>query len=126
MLRSGRFWNIAFRTFHIAVIGILLGGHVFDVPESRLWGPLWLVIGSGAALTALEAWSNWYWPHQGRGVLVMAKVLLLCVIPFAWTCRVPILLTVVVIASVGSHMPGRFRYYSLYYRQVLKCRPDSG
>ncbi len=29
---------------------------------------------------------------------------------------------VVVLASVGSHMPARYRYYSILYRQVFRCR----
>ena len=36
-----------------------------------------------------------------------------------WDYRLPILLAVVVIASVGSHMSGRFRYYSVLYREVI-------
>jgi hypothetical protein len=38
---------------------------------------------------------------------------------------VPILLLVLVLASVGSHMPRRFRYYSLVHRRVLEegCGP---
>jgi hypothetical protein len=32
---------------------------------------------------------------------------------------------VVVIASVGSHMPGRFRHYSVVYRRVIHDVPGS-
>jgi len=52
------------------------------------------------------------------GLAVVLKLALLCVIPFAWSARVPILFVVVVIAGVGAHMPGRFRHYSLLYRGV--------
>ena len=41
-LRHQRACNIAFRTVHIAATGILLGGHVFDVEQSRLRGSLYL------------------------------------------------------------------------------------
>lgn len=51
--------------------------------------------------------------------MTLAKLALLCLVPLAWEYRVPILLLVVVIASVGSHMSGRFRYYSVVYRRVI-------
>jgi hypothetical protein len=36
-----------------------------------------------------------------------------------WEQRVPLLLAVVVLASVGSHAPRRVRHYSLWYRRVM-------
>jgi len=36
-----------------------------------------------------------------------------------WEQRVWLLMLVLVIGSVGSHMPGRFRYYSLLHRRVI-------
>ena len=116
---SARAWNIAFRTAHIGVTGVLLGGHVFDVsPEQlRLW--LYLTIATGAGLTALEAYPKPRWLHQGRGVLVLTKLALLLAITVLWDQRVYLLAVVVILASVGSHMPARFRYYSVIYRRVL-------
>ena len=57
--------------------------------------------------------------------MVLAKMALLCLVPFWWAGRVPILLLVVVIASVGSHMPARLRYYSLLYRRHFKTKPPA-
>ena len=51
--------------------------------------------------------------------MVMAKLLLICFVLLAWDYRLPILLGVIVIGSVGSHMSGRFRYYSVIYREVI-------
>jgi hypothetical protein len=115
-----RAWNIGVRTAHIAVTGILLGGHVFDVAAARLVPFLWAAIATGGVLVALEAWPATRWLHQGRGLMVLVKLVLLCLIPFAWPHRVPILVAIAVVASVGSHMPARFRYYSLLYREVQK------
>lgn len=115
-----RAWNIGVRTAHIAFTGTLLGGHVFDVAAARLVPVLWAAIASGAVLVVLEAYSGIRWLHQGRGLMVLGKLGLLCAVPFAWPHRVPILVGVIVLASVGSHMPGRFRYYSVLYREVLK------
>lgn len=120
--------NIGLRTAHIAAMGVLLGGHAFDVAPERLRLALWLTIGTGAALAAVESGFRLLWLHQGRGFMTLAKLALLCVVPVAWESRLPILLTVVVIASVGSHMPGRYRYYSVVFRRVIHdgCGPGSG
>jgi hypothetical protein len=114
--------NIALRTAHIGAMGILLGGHAFDVPPERLKVSLWLTIGTGVALAAVEAGPRLLWFHQGRGLMTMAKLALLCAVPVAWDNRLPILLTVIVLGSVGSHMPARYRYYSVMYRRVI---PDA-
>jgi hypothetical protein len=118
-LPHARAWNITCRTAHLAVTGILLGGHFFDVAEERLRGALYLAIATGLGLIFLEAYPSCRWAYQGRGIMVLAKLGLLCAIPFVWSYRVPILLAVVVLASVGSHMPSRFRYYSFLHRRVL-------
>lgn len=119
-LPHARAFNIGFRTVHIAAIGILLGGHAFDVSEDRLQPMLWLSVATGLALIFLEAFPSCRWFYQGRGVMVLLKLGLLASIPFLWDYRLPILLIIVAIASVGSHMPGRFRYYSLIHRRVLQ------
>jgi hypothetical protein len=111
--------NIALRTAHIGAMGVLLGGHAFDVTPERLKLTLWLTIGTGVALAAVESGFRLLWFHQGRGFMTMVKIALIASVLLAWDYRLPILLVVVVIASVGSHMPGRFRYYSVVYREVI-------
>jgi len=129
---NARFWNIALRTAHIAAMGTLLGGHVFVPAEERerLLLSLWLTIATGACLGLLETGGRLIWFHQGRGLMTLSKLGLLCTVPFLWEhrgLRLGVLLTVVAIASVGSHMPARFRYYSVVYRKILNCRngPDT-
>lgn len=113
-------WNIGVRTAHIAFTGILIGGHVFKVAPDRLLPFLWLAVATGGVLVVLEAYSGLIWLQQGRGLMVLAKLALLCLIPFAWPYRVPLLAAIVVLASVGSHMPARFRYYSVLYGEIRK------
>jgi len=118
--------NIALRTAHIGAMGVLLGGHAFDVPAEQLKLSLWLTIGTGVAMIAVEAGPRLLWFHQGRGLMTMAKLVLICVVPLAWDYRLPILLAVVVLASVGSHMPARYRYYSVWYREVIPVASGPG
>jgi len=120
VLPHARAWNIGVRTLHIAVTGILLGGHAFAVPEDRLRPMLWLTLATGLALVFLEAYPSCRWFYQCRGALVLLKLALLAAITVFWEFRVPLLLAIVVIASVGSHMPARFRYYSLVHGRVLE------
>ena len=114
-----RVLNIGFRTAHLGAMGVLLGGHAFDLAPERLTVSLWLTVGTGLALATVESGRRLLWLHQGRGLMTMVKLALLCLVPLAWDYRLPILLAVVVLASVGSHMPARFRYYSVLHRQVI-------
>ncbi len=116
-----RAWNIAARTTHLAVTSVLVGGHVFDVAKAQLLPWLYATLVTGLVLTFLEAFPKLRWFYQGRGLLVIAKLALLASIPWAWEYRALILLAVIVLASVGSHMPARFRYYSFVHRRVLDC-----
>jgi hypothetical protein len=109
--RHARAWNVGSRTVHLAATGTLLGGHVFGVAADPLLPWLWLAVASGAVMLAVELYTSCDW---------LAKIGLLCVVPFAWSVRVPILFAVVAIAGVASHMPGKYRHYSLLYRRSVK------
>jgi hypothetical protein len=108
-----RFWNIACRTGHIVVTGALFGGHVFGAAPARLLPWLGLVILSGAVLILLEAYPEPGWCGEVCGLCVLGKLALLACIPWLWSCRVPLLIGVLVLAGVGSHLPRRWRHYSL-------------
>jgi len=123
---NARLWNIALRTAHLAAMGVLLGGHAFDVPPARLVAALWWTVGTGIALGAVESGGRPLWFHQGRGLTTLAKLILVAIVPWFWPYRFPILLAVVVLASVGSHMPARFRYYSVVYGRVIRCSGGPG
>lgn len=118
-LPYARALSIALRTVHIAAVGILLGGHAFEVTSERLLPWLYLSIVSGAGLIGLELYSSCKWLYQGKGVLVMLKLVLIVAVAVFWEQRLWLLLAALVIGSVGSHMPGRFRYYSIIHRRVI-------
>jgi len=111
--------SIALRTVHIAAVGILLGGHAFEVTAVRLLPWLYLSIVSGAGLIGLELYSSCKWLYQGKGVLVLLKLLLIAAVAVFWEQRLWLLLAALVLGSVGSHMPGRWRYYSVIHRRVV-------
>ncbi len=119
-LPYARAWNVGARTVHLAATGTLLGGHVFGAAPDSLLPWLWAAIASGAVMLAVELYTSFDWLTQVGGLAVVLKLALLCAIPFAWPVRAPILFAVVAIAGVGSHMPGKYRHYSLLYGRSVK------
>jgi hypothetical protein len=111
-LSAGRLANVAARTVHLGVTSVLVGGHVFDVSRPRLVPWLYATIATGVVLVFLEAFPRWRWWHEGRGALVLVKLGLMALIPWCWDQRAWLLAAIILLASVGSHMPARFRYYS--------------
>jgi len=118
-LSAARGLNIALRTAHIGVTGALFGGHVFGTAAERLLPYLYLAILTGAALLIAELYPAWRRMFEVRSVMIAVKLSLLCLIPWLWTDRVAILIAVIAIASAGSHMPRRYRYYSLLERRPV-------
>lgn len=111
--------NIVFRTAHLMTFGLLLGGHAFDLAPHRLILFLYLTVASGVGLMTLELYRSCRWIYLGKGVLVILKVSLVIAAGVWWEQRVVLLLLVVLIGSVGSHMPAHFRYYSVIHRRVI-------
>jgi hypothetical protein len=119
-LPHARVWNVGARTVHLGATGVLVGGHVFGVPADALLPWLYAAITSGAVMFAVELYSSLDWLTELGGLAVVLKLALLSAIPFAWSARVPLLFVVVAVAGIGSHMPGKYRHYSLRHRRVMK------
>ena len=124
-ISASRAGNIALRTAHIGVTGMLLGGHFFGVSAQRLLPLLYMAILTGAALAAAEVYPNWRSVFEVRSLVIAAKLLLLCLIPLLWNYRVVILLIVLVMASAGSHMPRRFRHHSVLQHQPMEAMREN-
>lgn len=116
--------GLAMRTAHLMTFGALLGGHFFDVDSARLMPFLVATIASGGALLALELASTCAWLFMGKGLVVLAKLLILLMVPFFWEHRVFLLLLAVAVASVGSHMPSRFRHRCFLPALQQSCPPS--
>ena len=114
--------GVSLRTAHLMTFGALLGGHLFDVDPARLMPFLIATVASGLALMALELASTCAWLFLGKGLAVLLKLLVLLMVPVFWEHRVPLLLLVVTLASVGSHMPSRFRH-RFVLPAMQRCAP---
>jgi hypothetical protein len=122
--------GIGFRTLHLLASGLLVGGHAFEAEPQRLVGLLYLTVGSGVGLILLELYRSCDWVYQAMGVLVILKTAITVLAGFWWAQRVPLLCIVVVLGSVGSHMPANYRHYSVRHGRVLydqssKRRPST-
>lgn len=117
--------GLALRTAHLMTFGALLGGHLFAVDSARLMPFLVATIASGAGLLALELASTCAWLFMGKGLTVLVKLAVLLMVPLFWEYRVPLLLLVVAVASVGSHMPSRFRHRCFFRAAQHYCPPAS-
>ena len=115
--------SIGFRTLHLLGSSLLIGGHAFGAEPERLVSLLYLTVGSGLGLILLELYRSCDWVHQGMGLLVILKAVITASAGLWWEQRVPLLCLVVVLGSVGSHMPARYRHYSLLHGCVI---PDHG
>ncbi len=113
------------RTAHLLTFAILYGGHVYGVSREQLLPALVGTVASGGTLMALELYRSPVWPFQVRGLATFCKVLLTLSVGVWWDARLWLLSTAVIIGGVVSHMPGRYRYYSILHGQTVDAR-ESG
>jgi hypothetical protein len=112
----------------MAALALLIGGHAADLPGERLMGALCLTVVTGVGLAGLELAATAAWLLEVRGLAVLGKLALLLVVPVAWDHRVAILLTVLLLASVTAHMPGRLRHASVvsWWRASARAAASAG
>ncbi len=108
------------RTLHLITFGALYGGHIYALPPERLHSALLATVATGAALLVLEASREPLWWVQVRGAATLGKLALVASTLVFPDSSVPVLTLVIAIGSVTSHMPGRYRYYSLRHGRVVK------
>lgn len=107
------------RTAHLIAFGILYGGHVYGLPAQSLLPALVGTVVSGAVFMGLEIYRTPLWLVQIRGLATVAKIALVVAVGVLWSARVWLLTLAVVIGSVASHMPGRYRYYSVLHGRAI-------
>jgi hypothetical protein len=116
-LTALRVYKLLARTVHLVAIAGLVGGHMFGAPLASLRLLLYLSIITGLAMCALEAYPNRRFFYEGWALLLWLKLVLLTSILVFWNARRPLLIVVVVIASVGSHMPRALRHWTPFHNQ---------
>ena len=113
-----RWLRTSLRTLHLIAVGALYGGHIYAVDATRLRPALFSVLLTGGLLVCFEAWQSRVWLVQLRGVATFLKFGLLAAIGLAPDLTVALMTLALVIGSISSHMPGRWRYHSVLHGRV--------
>ena len=117
---SLRWFNILLRTAHLMVAGIFAGGCYFLISSPQLISWHHLTILSGLILVVIELVQDRQWLHRGKGLMACLHLLLAILAHFLPHLLVPLLILIIVTGSIGSHMPRRFRHWSILYGREQK------
>ncbi len=121
-IRPLRVVQVLLRSAHIAAMGLVLGGCWLGMEFEPLKVPIVLTVATGILLFALDLAKGLEILHQGSGLLMLLKLVLLGlgnVFPahrFGWY------LAATLVASFGSHMPASWRHYSIWNGRDLRPR----
>jgi hypothetical protein len=107
------------RAAHVVAVAAFYGGHVYGASSERLGPAVVAVVATGIAFTILEVVRAPVWVVQVRGLAVYLKVVLMLAVIVGAPAPVLLLTVALVVGVVASHMPGRYRYYSLIHRRAV-------
>lgn len=117
----GQRWvRISVRTWHLLSMAFLLGGFGYGIPLPDLTLALWNTFASGLVFSSMELYATGIWLFQLKGQAVLIKLLLLGFVLASPKNALGFMIVAVIIGGISSHMPGRYRYYSLYHGRVIK------
>ncbi len=110
----GRRWLVvALRAAHLAgVVGV--GAGLLALPGGPAGGYVWLMVASGVAMAALDAWSNPVWLRELAGLSLLLKFALLGWFVVADEGAQRLLFWAILVFSViFAHAPASFRHRRL-------------
>jgi hypothetical protein len=111
--------QVALRTIHIMAMGLLLGGVALGAGRERLQASILATVASGCLLLALDLAKGSSSLTQGSGAAVLLKLVLLGVGNLYPGARLEWYLAATAVASIGAHMPGSWRHFSLLEGRVV-------
>ncbi|MEE8396391.1 MAG: hypothetical protein V3S29_10075, partial [bacterium] len=101
-------------------MALLLGRVALGEPVAELSWPFWGTVVSGSVFVLVELHCSFVFLLQLKGLAVVAKMLLLAAAGFTSEGALGLLIVAIVIGGISSHMPGRFRYYSIFHGREVK------
>lgn len=111
--------RMGLRTLHIFTAGTLVAGYIFDQSAAALEPWLFATVISGFLLLATDLHASLAVLCELRGLAVLAKLVLMALVPLFWDARVLLLLIALTIGVVGSHMPRQYRHKVLFLRDRI-------
>jgi len=123
----GKRWlKILLRTAHLLGLSGVGAIFLFDQSFSGAQFFLYLVVGSGISMVALDIWSNGIWILQLRGQAIILKLLLFYIMVSQPEYTSLCFIVIVILSGVISHAPGNLRYYSIYHGKRLHSIEEKG
>ncbi len=120
-----RWTKISLRTLHLLAVAGVGGGILFALDKDIWIIYWWLAMASGALMMLLDIISNPVWLVQIRGLVIMAKLVLLAFLGSYPAWDTTLLIVIIVVSGVISHAPGKLRYYSVYHRKIITSDKDT-
>ena len=120
-----RWTKISLRTLHLLAVAGVGGGILFALDKDMWINYWWLAMASGILMMLLDIIPNPVWLLQVRGLVIMAKLILLAFLGSypAWDST--LLIVIIIVSGIISHAPGKLRYYSVYHRKVITSNKDT-
>jgi hypothetical protein len=118
VIPGARWIRTTLRTLHLIAVGALYGGYLYAVDVTRLQPALLSVLLTGGLLVCFEVWQSRIWVVQVRGVATFLKLGALAAIGLVPDWTVALLTLAMLIGSISSHMPGRWRHHSVLHGRV--------
>ncbi len=122
--QTQRWFKIALRTGHLVGICGVAGGILLTQPWHTLTLYWALAIATGAGMIAQDALKNWLWLVQIRGVVIIAKLLLLLALGHNAHADQWLIVGVILLSGVVAHAPGNVRYFSLLHGRRMDSPRD--
>jgi len=124
--RGKRWLKIALRTGHL--LGLAGVGAVFLFNQAIPGSPyyLYLLVGTGLAMIALDLWSNGIWIYQLRGQAIIIKLFLFAALLTQADYTSTWFIVIVILSGIISHAPGDLRYYSIIHKKRLNRFAEKG
>jgi hypothetical protein len=113
-------FQVGLRTLHILAMALVLGGVALGAAHDRLKASIAATVLSGVLLFALDLAKGTTVLTQGSGAAVLLKLVLLGLGNLVPQQRLGWYLAATAVASIGSHMPGNWRHFSLIHGKVIK------
>jgi len=107
--------RIVARTAHLIAISLYVGGVWFGAEMADVYFIAVLVSGGLLMLLFFNNNANWLLEH--RGLVIMAKLLLVSQLTWLEESSRYALLLIMVASAVVSHAPGSFRYASFFLKK---------
>jgi len=125
-LPGRRVLKIALRSAHVLTAAVLVGAWVLTVEPPRTEPWLWATLISGLMILLLDLHETAAILLQVRGLVVLAKLAILGVLPHLGDHAALVAAALLVLSVLSSHAPGSVRYFVVFDRSRVTGARSKG